>query len=417
MAGLVACDTLGESIIQWLNGASEEDKARLCAALGCGPTVNDIMGALTDCKGAALSDASTLATCQDLAEALLNLPLNQGEDLPADATDCSRPVTICGVTNIFNGLELNPAQQAVFNAWMNVYNGDEDARLALLTALASKDPGNLLQVRPDGLYYGVEAPDDIREMYVDAVNGDDSNPGTREAPMQTLRECFLRGPAGVNRDVYLFEGQEHVVLANVNAGDNTTVRGGIVSMYPYGPVSDNLPPVAGDIKYAQAAARDLNTRIVAGPTVNREIGAQVYQVSTAMRLTNNAQVITAGISYTANGDNNSGFLRARSKAAFNDQAGPGAWNIRWGYIRIPATGYAFTSDPDNGPFSLTVANGVIVEGDGQLIGDYRLRDFSLTVTGDNTTRDQVIAHITPKPVVAVQPINEFSTNLDGAMWP
>jgi hypothetical protein len=61
-------------------------------------------------------------------------------------------------------------------------------------AAISKDANNLIQMRADGLYYGTVAPEEIRVMYVDAVNGNDSNAGSLAAPVKTIREVVNRGP-------------------------------------------------------------------------------------------------------------------------------------------------------------------------------------------------------------------------------
>ena len=46
--------------------------------------------------------------------------------------------------------------------------------------LISSHSGNLLQVREDGLYYGMKQELKYENLYVDAQRGNDNNPGTRE---------------------------------------------------------------------------------------------------------------------------------------------------------------------------------------------------------------------------------------------
>ena len=42
----------------------------------------------------------------------------------------------------------------------------------------SQNDNNQLTMQPDGLYYGQMAPPDVRNQFVDAINGDDNNPGS-----------------------------------------------------------------------------------------------------------------------------------------------------------------------------------------------------------------------------------------------
>lgn len=83
--------------------------------------------------------------------------------------------------------------------------------------LVSKTSGNLLQQYEDGLYYGITPPADVTNLYVDAVNGVDQNPdtvqgaGTREKPLRTIAYAMKLKPANTNSNIYLHEGQEHVL--------------------------------------------------------------------------------------------------------------------------------------------------------------------------------------------------------------
>lgn len=51
----------------------------------------------------------------------------------------------------------------------------------------SPDAGNQIEQRNNGIYYGTVAPDEVRDLYVSSVSGNDSNPGTREAPLRTIQ--------------------------------------------------------------------------------------------------------------------------------------------------------------------------------------------------------------------------------------
>lgn len=71
---------------------------------------------------------------------------NQGTNLPGDATDCSRPITACGVTNVL-GNKDTPQAQAVRNLTLDTL-GTPEARDKLI----SDDEGNVIESRSNGLY-------------------------------------------------------------------------------------------------------------------------------------------------------------------------------------------------------------------------------------------------------------------------
>lgn len=54
----------------------------------------------------------------------------------------------------------------------------------------SKDDGNMIQVRDDGIYYGTTAPADISSLYISTSLGSDTNPGTRAAPLKTVEAAL-----------------------------------------------------------------------------------------------------------------------------------------------------------------------------------------------------------------------------------
>lgn len=95
-----------------------------------------------------------------------------------------------------------------------VINKDGLAELSL-----SKDNGNLLEMRKDGLFYGEIAPPNVANLYVDAVNGIDQDPvvvtnaGTRENPLRTIKYAFSLIPEGKVHTIYLREEQTHRIDA------------------------------------------------------------------------------------------------------------------------------------------------------------------------------------------------------------
>lgn len=67
----------------------------------------------------------------------------------------------------------------------------------------SKDKGNLLELRNDGMYYGIQAPPNLSNLYVDAIGGDDNNPGTRERPFKTLDKALWVTPSALSNTIWL----------------------------------------------------------------------------------------------------------------------------------------------------------------------------------------------------------------------
>ena len=98
----------------------------------------------------------------------------------------------------------------------------------------STDSGNLLQKRPTGLYYGIEAPPDTRNLYVSSSTGDDANKGTRAEPLRTIREAIIRNNVGSSFTIHLFEDDTHDILASWGAIGN----GKLITFRPYGPNMD-----------------------------------------------------------------------------------------------------------------------------------------------------------------------------------
>ena len=100
----------------------------------------------------------------------------------------------------------------------------------------SSDNGNLLQQRKNGLYYGIEAPPDTANLYVSSTMGDDSNAGTRAAPLKTIREAINRNTVGTTFTIHLFEDDTHPVHGSWGSIGN----GKVFNLQPYGPVTDEV---------------------------------------------------------------------------------------------------------------------------------------------------------------------------------
>ena len=67
----------------------------------------------------------------------------------------------------------------------------------------SPDSGNLIEKRANGLYYGIQAPADLTNLYVDAVGGNDKNPGTKALPFKTLQKALDMSPTNLTNTIWL----------------------------------------------------------------------------------------------------------------------------------------------------------------------------------------------------------------------
>ena len=124
----------------------------------------------------------------------------------------------------------------------------------------SPDKGNLLQQRTNGLYYGVEAPPNLANLYVDAINGVDQHPeevegaGTRAKPLKTFAYANKVAFEGTTRTIYLMADQDHVVPSSVPA----QIKSGYLVVSVYGPLFDSYKLVHTNNVGAYVAMRDDN---------------------------------------------------------------------------------------------------------------------------------------------------------------
>ena len=116
------------------------------------------------------------------------------------------------------------------------FSNDDTNNKGGIKVKLSPDGGNLLQKRNNGLYYGIEAPPDTRDLYVSSSTGSDSNKGTRAEPLQTIKEAFDRNNTGTVFNLYLFEDDIHEVRSSQR--DFATDKG--VNAQPYGPTTDSV---------------------------------------------------------------------------------------------------------------------------------------------------------------------------------
>lgn len=89
----------------------------------------------------------------------------------------------------------------------------------------SSGSGNLLEVRDDGLYYGIQAPADISNLYVDSTGGLDTNAGTKAAPLKTIAAALSKVRADQSNTIHLRAGRRYAwPNGNVTAGATRTFR-------------------------------------------------------------------------------------------------------------------------------------------------------------------------------------------------
>ena len=101
----------------------------------------------------------------------------------------------------------------------------------------SQSDSNLLTMRPDGLYYGQFAPPDVRNQFVDAINGDDNNPGSLQKPLKTITKAIQRIPSrSISNTICLKEEQTHEFNSMVGVSSD-------IDFYPYGPNFDRIEAI------------------------------------------------------------------------------------------------------------------------------------------------------------------------------
>lgn len=72
--------------------------------------------------------------------------------------------------------------------------------------LVSSVAGNLIQLKPDGVYYGIAPPPNFANQYVSSSTGSDSNPGTILLPLQTIQKAISNLPDGTAGNIFLLAG-------------------------------------------------------------------------------------------------------------------------------------------------------------------------------------------------------------------
>ena len=136
-------------------------------------------------------------------------------------------VTVVHPDNIGKGIKWDEAtKKYVVNVKAGsgiVINDDGELEVKF-----SNDPSNLVRIKDDGVYYGVNP--DKYNLYVDAVNGDD-NTGTGDitSPYRTIDKALSTiKPKTVGTFIYVKESQTHTVYCQNKTIDFS------VHIFPYG---------------------------------------------------------------------------------------------------------------------------------------------------------------------------------------
>lgn len=313
----------------------------------------------------------------------------------------SGPTTDAGAqTFVFNDPFTGPPAQGPVTIYSNRGQALRGARL-------SQDANNLLALRADGLYYGTAAPAEVVVMYVDPINGNDSNVGSQASPVQTIRAVVDRGPSGVNRTMYLKEQQDHWV----DPAAGLAFRGGEWVVQPYGPLSDALPPIPGDNKFVQVAAIPLMPTIRSHPmyTTPPDAGGGVYQVAEAL-VPSSATIRANAIRFMCADVNGSGATLSSSVGTFMTYALPGQWALR--NCQVDTTTGWFASSA-MAPVTIGLASTSLIGAGKLCIAGSKLMnvDFGGGGIGSNvSTPEQVVSYV-QGPVIATKLYSNFTTNI------
>ena len=166
----------------------------------------------------------------------------------------------------------------------------------------STDNGNLLQQRKNGLYYGIEAPSDIANLYVDAVNGVDQHPddvagaGTRAKPLKTFAYANQIAFEGTRRNIYLMADQDHVVASSKAA----TIKDGYLTVQSYGPIYDSykvVNPSHVDAILAMRTDGKLPRMILTGFGTYKWYGNNVTDIADITAIYNRANTEFQGVHF------------------------------------------------------------------------------------------------------------------------
>ena len=165
-------------------------------------------------------------------------------------------VTVVHPDNIGKGLLWDHVTKTYYVAIdERMFEVDELGRLKLRVS-ALED--NLLKIRDDGIYQGGTARPDLQNLYV-SNQGNDSNPGTREAPLRTIQAAVDKlENIPANYKIWLHEGHQFDWVYAVKSFTHVVFQ-------VYGPTVDSQYPatVPSNVHYRGFVAKNFPR-----PTIN-----------------------------------------------------------------------------------------------------------------------------------------------------
>lgn len=294
---------------------------------------------------------------------------------------------------------------------LNVLNSDnaENANHAETVTL-SPDTGNLLQQRENGLYYGAVAPVDVANIYVDAINGNDANIGTRALPMKTIKAALDKGPEGVTRIIYLYEGQTHMVYPGTTT--RAVIRGGRCDFIPYGPLLDAIPSPVGDANYNTLDCLALGTTIQSAPFGTVFIGAN-FQTASAL-VPFNASAVFHGMTLVAGSNNGSGDPLAADQGSFMSFETPCEFAIITCDIQLPNVDSRVVNPIPAQSQKVVWSNGA-VSGTGKIASG--VNNNVIFINRGSRTAEATLATYFSDVTKSTDSIYNMSTNLNPSLFP
>lgn len=215
----------------------------------------------------------------------------------------------------------------------------------------SASPGNLISMNGDGVYYGITAPANVANVYVDssATGNDVTGDGTRAFPWKTIAFALAQGPAGINRALWLREHQTHLV----DTVNPAILRGGYCYIGPYGPDTDDLDVIPGDNDWACPDGIALGVIIRSVPSTYLDLdGVTEYKLGQCMWPENGGRFASDAVSFTVGATASTG-LDSTYMAMIGSPHQPGESIIRWANVTF--TDAAGELYPKGGNFSVGLA--------------------------------------------------------------
>lgn len=190
-------------------------------------------------------------------------------------------------------------------------------KLAVGSIPISASSGNLIESRDDGIYYGTQAPEDVTNLYVDSQDGDDTNAGTRAAPLKTLEAAIGKVRATQSNTIWLHAGREYVLPSMYVLGGAQRIIRAYGDPYIDG---DKVPTISPTIPHYYGEVVEAVDRPVIRPQVNYSTGNHVYSIRSAV-VQNGGYLGFIGVKLDAHPVND-----VDSGAA----SVPDDWDITWG---------------------------------------------------------------------------------------